>query len=101
VRKQAMSLDEAGGGLGLPETAGIREVRAIYKRLLFEWHPDHCADAPEACREMSRKIVEAYRVVDAYCQQYPIPFDPEAVINKTNDAEEFMKRRFGNDPILQ
>lgn len=96
-----MSLEDAVRVLGLPGKAGIREVRGIYKRLLFEWHPDHCEDAPEACREMSRKIVEAYRVVDAYCQRYPIPFDPEALRDSTNDGEDFMKKRFGNDPIWQ
>lgn len=47
--------------LGIPPTASLDEVKAAYKRLVKQWHPDVC-DRPDAHDQFIR-ITEAYHVL--------------------------------------
>ncbi|MFA5809013.1 MAG: J domain-containing protein [Thermoleophilia bacterium] len=84
--------------LELPERATIAEVRANFKRLLNQWHPDKCSDDIVRCNDMTRKIMEAYRTLVAYCDQYSFSFSREEVANYLSEEELWMER-FGNDPL--
>jgi len=47
--------------LGVPEDAGYDEVRAVYRRLAFEFHPDRNSDP--AAQEYFQKVIEAFSVL--------------------------------------
>lgn len=81
--------------LELPERASIRQIRKKYKELVKHWHPDKRAGKPEECHENTIRVIEAYKMIMEYCENYGIPFhEPD---NETQ--EEFWKRRFGDDPM--
>lgn len=81
--------------IGLPETFSIKELKANYKRLLREFHPDKCADNRKECNEKTAKLIESYKLLLEYCENYPISIGQ----NRTETAVEFMDRRFGDDPM--
>jgi hypothetical protein len=84
--------------LELPELATMKEIKAAYRRLLRKWHPDRCGPDPERCAEMTRKVVEAYRTLAAYCRDYRFSFSREEVKQHLS-AEEWWMEKFGNDPL--
>ena len=96
-----MTLKEAVGILGLPERSNFLEVRQRYRKLLLEWHPDHCDTEREVCKEKVRRIVDAFQVVEPYCFQYPISFSEEDLKagEAAGDTRAFWNRHFGEDPI--
>ena len=48
--------------LGLTSSAGTDEIRAAYRRLAFQFHPDRNANDPAAAEQM-KKLNEAYAVL--------------------------------------
>lgn len=95
------SVIEAAHILNLNGNASIDEINKKYKTLLFKWHPDHCKENPEESRHMTRKIIDSYKIIMAYCYNYKISFLKED-IDKTSvsgDPEEFWHRKFGHDPL--
>lgn len=55
--------------LGLAPGAGFEEVRASYKRLLKQHHPDRHGSDPEAQRratEVCARINDAYRIIETW-----------------------------------
>ncbi len=89
-------INEARLLLGLPERATMDEIRANYKKLMGRWHPDKCGDDIRKCEEMSKKIIAAYEVVIAYCEEYRFSFSREEVMEHATE-EEFWLERFGKD----
>jgi hypothetical protein len=47
---------------------------------------------------MTQKIIAAYQMILAYCNQYQYSFSEETV-NKHLTPEEWWFERFGNDPL--
>jgi curved DNA-binding protein CbpA len=47
--------------LGIPDSAGAQEIRAVYRRLAFEYHPDRNSDP--GAQEYFQKIIEAFSVL--------------------------------------
>ena len=92
------TIHEARTALKLAETATMEQIKRNYRTLMKQWHPDHCSDSPEKCKEMARKITEAYRIILDYCANYRFSFTPEEVENYLSE-EEFWDQRFGSDPI--
>jgi len=84
--------------LGLAETATMEQIKRNYRALMKQWHPDHCNGSPAQCKEMTRKITEAYRIMLDYCAKYRYSFTPDEVGNYLSE-KEFWDQRFGSDPI--
>jgi hypothetical protein len=91
-------LTAARNVLGLPERTTLAEMKTQYRKLLKQWHPDTCPDAPERCHEMTRQIIAAYTRLMAYCEVYKISFAQQDVKDYVT-PEEWWFRRFGDDPI--
>jgi hypothetical protein len=47
--------------LGIPDSAGPQEIRAVYRRLAFQLHPDRNPDP--AARELLQDVIEAFGVL--------------------------------------
>jgi preprotein translocase subunit Sec63 len=90
-------ITEARKTLDLPERASLQDIRESYRILLNKWHPDKCTDGSENCAEMTRRIINAYKDIIAYCNQYEFSFTEEE-IKKTCSVEEWWFERFGNAP---
>jgi DnaJ-class molecular chaperone len=84
--------------LNIPERASIKEIKSNYRALISRWHPDQCKESHEKCTEMTRKIVAAYNIIVAYCNQYQYSFSEEEIKQYLSD-EEWWFERFGQDPI--
>ena len=65
--------------LELSETASMAEIKANYRRLLTEWHPDTCVDKKEKCTKQTREIIAAYKIILDYCTYYQYSFSEETV----------------------
>ncbi|MCD6011707.1 MAG: hypothetical protein K0Q79_1569 [Flavipsychrobacter sp.] len=46
--------------LGVNENVGLQELKAVYRDLMKEWHPDKFPDNAELAEAKSRHIIEAY-----------------------------------------
>ena len=84
--------------LGLPEQATMSEIKGNYRKLIRQWHPDHCHQDQELCTEMSAKIIAAYRMIVDFCDQYRFSFSQEELQKYITDSE-WWSDRFGNDPL--
>ena len=91
-------IDEARRLLELDEGATMNEIKANYRRLLGKWHPDRCDGNLDRCEEMTRKIIDAHKVIQAYCERYRFSFAKEEVNNYLS-GEEWWFERFGDDPL--
>ncbi|MBN1627108.1 MAG: J domain-containing protein [Deltaproteobacteria bacterium] len=89
---------EAKETLKLPERASIKEIKSSYRRLLRYWHPDKCNDNKDKCNKMTKKIIEAYKIIISYCEQYKYSFEEDEV-KKYLSEEEWWFERFGDDPL--
>ena len=76
----------------------MAEIKASYRRLLAEWHPDKCKEDPDTCTEMTRKIISAYQKIMDYCDNYQYSFTDET-IKRHLTPEEWWFERFGQDPV--
>ena len=84
--------------LELPERASMQEIKSNYRTLIRRWHPDRCNNDKETCRQMTTRIIAAYKVISAYCQNYKFSFSKEEV-KRYLPAEEWWLDRFGNNPL--
>lgn len=91
-------ITEARNVLELPETATKDTIRAHYRRLLSRWHPDKNRAEPDACHDMTIRIVAAYKVLMEYCRNYQYSFSEETVRSHLS-PEEWWADRFGEDPL--
>ncbi len=48
--------------MGIPRTAGKKEIKSAYRKLALEWHPDKNEDKEKA-EQMFQDISEAYEVL--------------------------------------
>lgn len=89
---------EAKELLGLPERASMDEIKSNYRKLISQWHPDKCSENKDKCHEVTKKIIAAYKIIIAYCEQYRYSFTKEEVKNYLS-PEEWWFEKFGNDPM--
>ena len=98
MKNTYQELTEARTVLELPEQTTLNDIKAQYRKLLKQWHPDKCQENKEICHEMTTKIIAAYTRIMAYCAQYTISFAREEV-REYLSPEEWWFDRFGDDPI--
>ena len=91
ARDKWQRLEEARRVLGLPEKATILEIKAQYRRLSLETHPDHQGDAVR-----QQRLNQAYRLLMDYCERYRITLTPN---EDGADPEDWWFLHFGQDPI--
>lgn len=101
-RSRCEEIKKAAGILGLVESATLDEIKGSYRSLIQRWHPDRCKEDPEECARKTKEIIEAYRVLMAYCENYRYSFRDEDIMRNLSPreaAEEWWLKRFGDDPI--
>ena len=84
--------------LDLPERATMEDIKSQYRALIQKWHPDRCKADKETCKEMTVRIIAAYRLINDYCKNYEYSFSKEEVSNYLS-AEEWWFERFGRSPL--
>ncbi|MBD3392914.1 MAG: DnaJ domain-containing protein [Chitinivibrionales bacterium] len=102
IPNQKLSLykhvQDARETLGLGEEATMDEIKAAFRNLIRQWHPDKTRNNDEQCRKRTGEILQAYATVMDYCREYRISFSRETV-SQYCSQEELWKERFGNDPM--
>jgi len=87
-------IDEARKILGLGESATLKEIRDVYRRLVLKYHPDRSEGTDKKQNsEIFKKITAAYDIIMTYCMAYRYSFkkqDVEGIIDKEMD-EEYLK----------
>jgi len=91
------ALIEAKNRLGLGSHASLKDIKAAFRRLAKHTHPDRAANEVEA-EEQMKQINRAYRILLAYCEQYPIPLDEQSLTAHSPEAlfEDYADRFYGN-----
>jgi curved DNA-binding protein CbpA len=96
VRSYYESLRRASELLELDGRASIHEVRKAYRALARQWHPDKTGDGNQAeAEERMKALNEAYALLKAYCERYPIPFSIDS-LRETDPVYDHL-RRFYHD----
>ncbi len=96
--KKYQQINQARIMLELPERATMEEIKLNYRNLIRKWHPDKCDSNRDNCKEMTVKIISAYRIINEYCRNYKFSFSKEEVSNYLS-AEEWWFERFGKTPL--
>jgi curved DNA-binding protein CbpA len=82
--------------LELQERASLEEVKKAYRTLAGRWHPDKAEDGKRAeAEERMKALNEAYALLKAYCERYPIPFGQESLRDTEPLYDHY--RRFYHD----
>ena len=91
------ALIEARDQLGLGNSSSIKDVKTAFRRLAKDCHPDRAADKSGAGERM-KQINRAYRILLAYCEQYPIPLDEENLAAHSPEKifEDYVDQFYGN-----
>jgi DnaJ-class molecular chaperone len=89
-------INAARNVLELSERATMEEIKSNYRALIRKWHPDRCKANREKCKEMTTKIIAAYRIIYDYCNNYKFSFSEEEVSNYLS-ADEWWFERFGKN----
>ena len=90
---------EARRVLGLGETASLKEIKAVYHRLSKERHPDARPDQRRQAEAAMSALNQAYGVLLAYGESFPLPLSPDGEHAAPLDAEDWWLDRFGEDPL--
>jgi len=79
---------------GLGERATLREIKARYRELARQHHPDggNRGDTAEIYR-----VIEANRLIMDYVESYRVGFSEREYWEQ--DPEERLRRRFVDDPL--
>ena len=105
VNKRYEQIKKAVRILELPDVATMERIKANYRRLMRQWHPDKCNQDPQKCKEMCQQINWAYEIIISYCNKYKYSFKEEDIksfVSNVYEAEEYEDwwfAKFGNDPI--
>jgi len=86
-------IDEARKTLGLGDTATLKEIKSIYRRLAHRHHPDKHIVASGEDVERMKKLNRAYKVLMDYCTDYKYSFKEEDVARTYPYEEEMRKWR--------
>jgi DnaJ-class molecular chaperone len=91
-------ITEARRVLELSEQATMEQIKSNYRHLIRKWHPDRCNENSKKCKEMTTKIIAAYRIINDYCKNYKFSFSEQEVRNYLS-AEEWWFERFGMNSL--
>ena len=80
--------------LGLGESGSVNEIRAAYRHLAKQHHPDLVGAEGEGAMHA---LTDAYRLLLDFCDNYPVPLPPEELTPQSD--EDWWMERFGNDPL--
>ena len=61
-------VNEARELLGLGEKASFEEIKKAYYALVHQYHPDKSQANQKKAQEQMKKIIQAYSVLESYCQ---------------------------------
>lgn len=89
-------LKEAIALFGLSETVTINGIEVRYHEMLLKWHPDTCRENSERCHEMTRKIIQSYKILMLHCRGCPILIS-EAKVVKNLSPDAYWEEHFGDD----
>jgi DnaJ-class molecular chaperone len=67
-------------------------------QLIKKWHPDKNISEPGLAESKTREIIQAYKIIMQYCDQYQFSFSRQEVDKYLSDRERWFKQ-FGCDPI--
>jgi DnaJ-class molecular chaperone len=84
--------------LGLDDYATLKEIKNRYRELLKEWHPDLHKKHKAVRKEKTIEIINAYKTIMDYCEQYQFSFSRDEV-ERYFSPEELWAKQFGKDPI--
>jgi hypothetical protein len=84
--------------LDLPVRASMADIKSQYRVMIRKWHPDRCKSDMDTCKEMTARIIAAYRLIRDYCENYEFSFSKEEVSNYL-PADEWWFERFGRGPF--
>jgi len=96
--KKYQQINEARMVLELSEQATMEQIKSNYRNLIRKWHPDRCNENSKKCKEMTTKIIAAYRIINDYCKNYKFSFSEQEVGNYLS-AEEWWFERFGMNSL--
>jgi len=88
-------IDEARKLLGLDKEATLKEIKAAYRKLSLEYHPDRCKDHDKKeCQEIFKKVNHANDILVSYCAGYSYSFKEKDVRRNAMGKEfyEHLKR---------
>lgn len=97
TRKEWQAIDEARRVLGLGDEATLAQIKAAYRRLCKQHHPDTRPEDPGDGDEMMRRLTAAYRLLLRYCESYRFPLAPP--VGESLDPDDWWLDRFGQDPL--
>ena len=91
------ALIEARDRLGLGSHASLKDIKAAFRRLAKDHHPDRAEDVAKA-EEQMKQLNRAYRILLVYCEQYPIPLDEQSLAAHSPEGlfEDFADRFYGD-----
>jgi len=91
------ALIEARDRLGLGSYASLKDIKAAFRRLAKDCHPDRVGNGAEA-EERMKQINRAYRILLAYCEQYPILLDEKSLAAHSPEGlfEDYVDRFYGD-----
>ncbi|OAG27631.1 DnaJ domain-containing protein [Thermodesulfatator autotrophicus] len=91
ARNKWQKIEEARKLLKLPLQTTRAEIRARYRKLAAEFHPDKKGDT-----QSMQRLNEAYHLLMDYCEHYLIDLRPN---DQGADAEDWWFLHFGEDPV--
>ncbi len=80
--------------LGIGEAATMTQIRARYRQLAREHHPDLHGGSDD---DRIKLITNAYRVVCDYCNSYTYSFSREEFLRQ--DPDENLRQQFADVPL--
>ena len=92
------TLREAVKTLEIEMPASYAEIKNQYKILLKKWHPDKCGECPEICKNKTIEIIEAYKILSSFIENYKFKFD-ESEKGSDVSIDEWWFKKFGNDSL--
>lgn len=87
-------LDSARRLLKLPLRASMTKIRARYRELVKQHHPDRAGGAED---DAIRAINQAYKTLRHYCDGYAFCFSREEFLEQ--NPEERLRAQFAYDPV--
>jgi hypothetical protein len=82
--------------LGLGDQASLTEIKAAYRHLSKQYHPDLAAE-PETAGPKMHALTEAYQVLLEYGANCLLPLVPGE--DEIVEDEDWWMNRFGQDPL--
>lgn len=87
-------LEAARLRLSLPQRASLAEIRARYRELVKQHHPDRTQGRED---DAIRSINQAYQTLRRYCDHYAFCFSQEEFLEQ--NPEERLRAQFAYDPV--